>query len=354
MPTAVNFMMNWTHPDGKCQNHVPNARADGMSHRPDTDGPDLWFHPNCPCDSGRKRPPVPEVRSPTVRRRELGAMLRALRNRQGLTVEQVAERLLCSPSKVSRMETGQRGATLRDVRDLCDIYGVTDPAQREHMARLATEGKQQGWWQGFELDYFSTYVGLEEEATSLRSYQSGVIPGLLQTPAYTRAMHEIALPKLTNERIDRMIEVRLKRQQLLVRDPPLRVWAVLDEAALHRHVGGVTVMKDQLNRLVEVAMLPHVTIQVIPFSAGAHPAMESTFNILDFEPPAPSVVYVEGLIGFMYLERPQDISRYQVVFEHLGTQALTPRESIELISRTGVTYENTALPASSNTSNTRV
>jgi transcriptional regulator with XRE-family HTH domain len=297
---------------------------------------------------------VPEVRSPTVRRRELGALLRALRQERGLIVEHVAERLLCSPSKVSRMETGQRGATLRDVRDLCDIYGVTDAAQRDHMARLATEGRQQGWWQGFELDYFSTYVGLEEEATSLRNYQSAAVPGLLQTPAYTRAMHETARPELTAERIDRMIEVRLKRQQLLVRDPPLQVWAILDEAVLHRHVGGVSVMKEQLGRLVELAMLPHVTIQVIPFSAGAHPAMESTFNILDFQPPTPSVVYVEGLIGFMYLERPQDISRYQVVFEHLGTQSLTPRESIELISVIGAKYGDIELPALRNASNTRV
>lgn len=280
-------------------------------------------------------------------------MLRALRTAQGLTVEQVAERLLCSPSKVSRMETGQRGATLRDVRDLCEIYGVTDQARRDHMARLATEGKQQGWWQGFELDYFGTYVGLEEEATSLSCYQSAAVPGLLQTSAYTRAMHEIALPELSPERIDRMIEVRLKRQQLLVRDPPLKVWAILDEAVLHRLVGGASVMKDQLERLVEAATLQHVTIQVIPFSAGAHPAMESTFNILDFQEPVPSVVYVEGLAGFMYLERPQDISRYQIVFEHLSAQALSPRESVELISKIGEKYGDTELLVMRDASNTR-
>lgn len=302
--------------------------------------------------SGRKRTLVPEVRSPTVRRRELGAMLRALRNARGLRVEQVAERLLCSPSKVSRMETGQRGATLRDVRDLCDIYGVTDPAQREHMARLATEGKQQGWWQGFELDYFGTYVGLEEEATSLSCYQSAAVPGLLQTSAYARAMHQAAIPELTPERIDRMIEVRVKRQQLLVRDPPLNVWAVLDEAVLHRYVGGVSVLRDQLERLVEAATLPHVTIQVIPYGAGAHPAMESTFNILRFQPPARSVVYVEGLVGFMYLERPQDISRYQVVFEHLVAQALAPQESTELISEIGTKCGDTRPPVTSDATNT--
>ena len=325
---------------GACSWQMPSSSAILMCQRHQ---PPTWTRGKITdllTETGRKRPPVPEVRSPTVRRRELGAMLRALRNTLGLTVEQVAERLLCSPSKVSRMETGQRGATLRDVRDLCDIYGVNDPAQREHMAALATEGKKQGWWQSFELDYFSTYVGLEEEATSLSYYQSAAVPGLLQTPAYTRAMHEIALPELTPERIERMIEVRLKRQQLLVRDPPLRVWAVLDEAVLHRHVGGVSVMEKQMERLVEVASLSSVTLQVIPFGAGAHPAMESTFNILDFREPTPSVVYIEGLVGFMYLERPQDISRYQMVFEHLCAQALTPRESVELISTMAAKYGN--------------
>jgi transcriptional regulator with XRE-family HTH domain len=275
---------------------------------------------------------VPEVRSPTVRRRELGALLRALRTERGLTVEQVAERLLCSPSKVSRMETGQRAATLRDVRDLCLLYGVPK-AQRDHMAMLATQGRQQGWWQGFDLDYFGTYVGLEAEATRLRYYQSAAVPGLLQTSAYARAMHEIAVPKLASGRIDRMIEVRLKRQQRLVTDPPLKLWAMLDEAVLHRDVGGAAVMKEQLERLTKVGMSQHVTIQVIPFSAGAHPAMESTFNILDFEEPAPSVVYVEGLVGFMYLEKPQDIGRYEEVFEHLVDQALSPQETLDLISK---------------------
>jgi transcriptional regulator with XRE-family HTH domain len=295
---------------------------------------------------------VPEVRSPTVRRRELGALLRALRTERGLTVQQVADELLCSPSKVSRMETGDRGATLRDVRDLCELYGVTSQTQREHMARLAAEGKRQGWWQSFDLDYFGTYVGLEEEATSLSYYQSAAVPGLLQTPGYARALHESALPALTSERIERMIEVRVKRQQLLAKDPPLKVRAVLDEAVLHRVVGGATVMKEQLDQLNEVAMMQHVTIQVIPFSVGAHPAMESTFNILDFQGQASSVVYVEGLIGFMYLEKPQDISRYQAVFRRLCDQALSPQESVELISKIGEKYGNIALFASRDAGNT--
>jgi transcriptional regulator with XRE-family HTH domain len=292
---------------------------------------------------------VPEARgstgSPTVRRRELGALLRALRTERGLTVDQVAAELLCSPSKVSRMETGQRGATARDIRDLCRIYGVTDPAQQNRLTRLAAAGKRQGWWQGYDLDYFATYVGLEEEAIALSYYQSSVVPGLLQTPDYVRAIHEIIVPPIAEERIEQLIEVRLTRQKLLTRNPPLKLAVILDEAVLHRQVGGPAVMKEQLERLAELADWPNVTIQVIPFAAGAHAALESTFNILDFEDPAPSLVYVEGLVGFMYLERPQDLARYRGVFGQLSAKALTPKESIKLITSTGAAYGDTVLNA---------
>jgi transcriptional regulator with XRE-family HTH domain len=292
---------------------------------------------------------VPEARgstgSPTVRRRELGALLRALRNERGLTVDQVAAELLCSPSKVSRMETGQRGATARDIRDVCKIYGVTDLAHQDRLMRLAAAGKRQGWWQGYELDYFATYVGLEEDAIATRNFQSTTVPGLLQTEDYARAMHESGVPEFTPERIDQLIQVRLTRQQSLNRDPPLQLWTVLDEPVLHRLVGGYRVMWDQLQRMVEAAQLPNVTIQIIPFSAGAHPAMESSFDILEFGTIAPSLVYVEGLVGYMYLERPQDIQRYELVFERLRDIALSPQESIELIVETAERYNRTVVPA---------
>lgn len=288
---------------------------------------------------------MPEARSPTVRRRELGALLRALRTGRGLTVEQAAERLLCSPSKVSRMETGQRGATARDIRDLCNLYEVTDPGERERMARLAAEGKQQGWWQSYELDYFATYVGLEEDAIATRNFQSTTVPGLLQTAGYARAMHEAGVPEFSPDRIDQLIQVRLTRQRSLTREPPLRLWAVLDEPVLHRLVGGYRVMRDQLQRMIEATQLPNVTIQVIPFSAGAHPAMESSFDILEFGPTAPSLVYVEGLAGYMYLERSQDLQRYELVFERLRDIALTPQESIELIAETAARYSRAVVPA---------
>ena len=280
---------------------------------------------------------VPEVRSPTVRRRELGALLRTLRTARGLTVEQAAERLMISPSKLSRMETGHGAATPRDIRDLCDLYDVTDVAERERMTKLAREGKQQGWWQNYDLD-FSTYVGLEADATVLRYYQSTIVPGLLQTADYARAMLEVSVPRLTSERMAELLEVKLTRQRILNREQPLRLWAVLDEAALHRVVGGRAVMASQLARLIEIAANPNVTIQVIPYEAGAHPAMDSTFNILEFAGSVPGVVYVEGLIGWIYLDRPAEIDRYQQVFDDLSSLALNSRDSISLVAKVSRQY----------------
>jgi transcriptional regulator with XRE-family HTH domain len=285
---------------------------------------------------------VPEVRSPTVRRRELGALLRALRQQRNLTVEQVAASLLCSSSKVSRMETGHGVATPRDVRDLCDLYEVTDEAERNRMMQLARDGKQQGWWQSYDLD-FSTYVGLEAEAIAIRRYQSTIVPGLLQTPDYARAVHEADIPRLEPARIDELVEVRMTRQRLLAENPALRFWVVLDEAVLHRAVGGARVMGAQLDRLIEATSLPNVTMQVISYTVGAHPAMDSTFSMLEFGASVPSVVYVEGLVGWIYVESPHDIARYRQVFEYLCTIALNPQESTKLIKRVAENHKSTAI-----------
>jgi transcriptional regulator with XRE-family HTH domain len=285
------------------------------------------------------RPPLPEVRSPTVRRRELGALLRALRSQKGLTVEQVADRLLCSPSKVSRMETGHGIATPRDIRDLCDLYEVTDEAERDRMSRLARESKQQGWWQSYGLE-FDTYVGLEAAASATKYYQSTVIPGLLQTADYARAMHEVVIPRLPSSRIEELVQVRMTRQHRLTQDPPLQTSAVLDEAALRRMVGGRLVMRTQLDWLVAVARRPNVTIHIIPYTVGAHPAMDSTFRILEFSGSVPAVVYVEGLVGGIYLDRPSDISRYQEIFQSLCSIALSPQDSIGLVAKVIAEYES--------------
>jgi transcriptional regulator with XRE-family HTH domain len=289
---------------------------------------------------------VPEVRrpqaSPTLRRRELGTLLRSLRVNRELTVDQVAAELLCSPSKVSRMETGQRGASPRDVRDLCELYGVTDQAERTRLMKLATEGKQQGWWQSYDLDYFGTYVGLEEAATAMRQFQSTIVPGLLQTPDYARGVAEVL--DVTSARVDELVEVKLRRQSLLAKQPPVPLSVILDEAVLHRMVGGVAAMGAQLDHIIKVTKNYNVTVRVVPYSAGAHPAMESTFSILDFE-EVPSVVYVEGLVGFLYLERPQEIARYEQVFDRLQATALSPQESIKLIAKVGAEYSRVSADA---------
>jgi hypothetical protein len=247
-----------------------------------------------------------------------------------MTVEQVAEHLLCSPSKVSRMETAQRGATQRDVRDLCDLYGVTDPDERDRMMQLAREAKQQGWWQSYDLPY-PTYVGLEADAISISCFHA-VVPGLLHTPDYARAGHEVAMPRLPDEQIEQLIEAKLMRQRILVRDNPPCFSAVVDEAALHRVTGGPRVMAEQLRKLLQTSKLPKVTIQVLPYAAGTHPALESNFNILELPSPASGVVFVEGLSGNTYLERAEDLDRYQKVFARLQELALSSADTIDLVA----------------------
>jgi transcriptional regulator with XRE-family HTH domain len=269
-------------------------------------------------------------RSPVVSRRELGALLRALRTEKGITVEQVAEHLLCLPDKVRRMESGFRSGTVRDVRDLCDLYGITEAIRRDHLMELARESKQKGWWESFDLPY-SDYIGLEAATAATRTFNSTIVPGILQTADYAREVHVKTVPMLSPELIEQGIEARLIRQRRLSDSNPLSVWSILDEAALHRVIGGPAVMRSQLERLIEVASLPNVTIQIIPFEAGAHPALESDFAILEFAGPVGSVVYVEGLIGFFYLNRPKDIERYQLIFETLSSLAYGQNESIERI-----------------------
>jgi transcriptional regulator with XRE-family HTH domain len=284
--------------------------------------------------------------SPTVRRRELGALLRRLREEQGLTVKQVTEHLLCSPSKVSRIETGQRGATLRDVRDLCDLFGVTDPAERDRLMTLAKEGKQQGWWQFYGLPY-SSYVGFEDEATSVRTYEPSVIPGLLQTPDYVRGLHQDPMPEpsseeLTAEVIEKRIEERLRRQRRLFEadSSPLELWAVLEEAVLHRPVGNSHIMAAQLRRIVNDIERPNITVQILPYSVGAHPALNSTFSILNFLGAAPDIVYSEGLAGRFFIGDPTDVDRYKYVFDHLCKRALSPEESVGFLEKMIATHDS--------------
>ncbi len=273
---------------------------------------------------------MPRALSPIVRRRELAGRLRSMRQAAGLSIEDVATRLMVSAAKVSRMETGARGVSARDVRDLCGIYGVGDE-ERERLLTLLRESKQPSWWQQYDLDY-TTYIGLETAATSIVDYESSFVPGLLQTEDYARAVVEAILYDAPSDLIRQRVEARMRRQELLTGDSPPKLWAIIDEAALHRSVGGPDVMRAQLEALADRAALPNVTLQVIPLEVGAHPGMDSTFVLLSLEDVS-DVCYVEGLVGNLYLESPADLARYRRAVDQLRAVALSPRDSVARVSR---------------------
>ena len=230
------------------------------------------------------------------------------------------------------METGQGGATARDVRDLCNLYDVTDQTERDRMMTLAREGKGPARWQRYELAY-ATYAELEEGALAISAFQSSVVHGLLHTADYARAQHENSMPRLDPDQINLQIEAKLTRQCILTQASPPGFAVVLDEAALHRLMGGRQVMAAQLGKILDMSDLPNVKVQVLPFELGAHPALESNFTILQLPDPAPGVVFVEGMIGSTYLDRPEDLKRYHDVFNELQSIALNPKDTSNLIAR---------------------
>jgi transcriptional regulator with XRE-family HTH domain len=272
-------------------------------------------------------------RSPTIRRRRLGAELRRRRDAARITIDAVAERLECSASKISRIETGHTTATPRDVRDMLTVYGI-EGEEREELVQIAREARQKGWWHPYSAVLAGAYVGLEQAARSVRAYEQQVVPGMLQTEEYARAMIRAARPDFTVEEVDQRVRVRLNRQSLLTQDDPIELWVVLDEAALSRPIGGDAVMRAQLERLVDVSELRHVTVQVLPFEAGAHAGMDGTFAILDFpEPSDPAVVYAENATGGLFLEKSEELRKYVFIFDHIRAAALRPEESVTLIAR---------------------
>lgn len=269
--------------------------------------------------------------SPTLKRRELGFLLRQLRTDRGLSVEEVTERLLFSATKISRLETGRAGASPRDIRDLCNLYEVTDP-EREQLMALAREGKQRGWWEPYALPY-ATYVGLETEATSISDYRSDGVAGLIQIEDYARAIHEAAVQPLDRATIEQRVEARLKRQEILARADGPQVHIIMDEAALLRPVGGSAVMRDQLNRLIEVSQLPRLTLQVMPLAVGAHPGISAAFTVLLFDDPKVNdVVYLESQIDNHCLEKEADVEIYRNLFSRLRDMAADPQASRNLIA----------------------
>ena len=274
-----------------------------------------------------------ERRSPTIRRRRLGAELRRRREAAGVTIDGVAERLECSASKISRIETGHTSATPRDVRDMLEIYGVLG-AECDELVQIAREARQKGWWHPYSTVLTGAYVGLEAAAQSVRAYEQQVVPGILQTEEYAKAMIKAARPDITADEVDRRVRVRLGRQSLLNQDDPIELWVVLDEAVVSRPVGGDGVMRAQLERLVEASDLPNVTLQILPFEAGGHAGMDGTFAILDFpEPSDPDVVYAENATGGLFLEKSDELRKYTFIFDHIRAAALGPEESVAYIAK---------------------
>ena len=272
------------------------------------------------------------VVSPTVRRRRLGAELRRYRELAGLTIDQVAEQLDCSASKISRLETGQTGSSPRDVRDMLALYGVGD-AELEELLTVARETRQRGWWQPYGSILTGAYVGFEAAADRIRSYEAQCIPGLLQTPEYARSMIKATLTGRPIDEVDNRVHVRLGRQTLLTQEDPVDFWCVVDEAALRRPVGGREVMRCQLEHLVREGARPNVTLQVLPMSAGEHPGMDGSFVILCFPDDLdPDTVYVTMATGGVFQEKPDDVSRYSTIFERLQEMALPSAESAEFIA----------------------
>jgi transcriptional regulator with XRE-family HTH domain len=277
--------------------------------------------------------------SPTARQRELGTRLRGFRIARGMTVEKVARDLLCSATKISRLETGTRRPSLRDVRDLCALYELDGSTSVELMS-LARGAREQGWWTEYEDLNLDPYIGLEQDAVAITCYSMSYIPGLLQTADYAESIIRTIAPKMDPRIAGQRVQARLRRQQVLERANRPRYDVVLDEAVMHRRVGQSEVMAAQLDKLLEIVRRRKAAVQVIPFAAGAYAALEGYFTLLEFEGNSDlwPVVFVEGLSGNQYLEREADISRYRETIEYLRNRALNLRRSTELIKEIRDSY----------------
>jgi transcriptional regulator with XRE-family HTH domain len=271
---------------------------------------------------------------PTVRRMLVGAKLRRLRTDLGLSRKKAAEAIRASEWKIHRLENGQVGFKERDIIDLLRLYGVTDPDEVTALVVLAREANTPGWWQRYGdvlPQWFRAYVDLESAATLIRTYEGQFVPGLLQTDDYMRAViHAASLESA--EEVGRRVRLRMARQTLLTREHPPRLWAVVDEAALRRPVGGREVMRGQLERLIDASKLPNVTLQILPFAGGAHPAMVGSFSILRFpDRELPDVVYLEHLTNAVYLDKRAEVERYLDVMELLCVDSEPPGKTVELL-----------------------
>jgi transcriptional regulator with XRE-family HTH domain len=275
---------------------------------------------------------------PTALRMMLGGQLRRLREARGVSREEAAALVRGSASKISRMELGRVGFKARDVADLLTLYGVTDPDDREPLLELAEQANQPSWWHRFSdalPSWFHTFVGLEEAAAQIRAYEPQFVPGLLQTEDYARAVIHSTPVRTPYEELEARVKARMARQALLTQPDAPQLWVVLDEGALHRTVGGLEVMRAQLERLLEASAWPRVILQVLPFGNGANAAGGGPFVLLRFrDPTLPDIAYVEQLISALYLDKPEEVEVYTAALDHLCVRSLTPAASQELIAQT--------------------
>lgn len=277
--------------------------------------------------------------SPTSRRRDLSKRLKQLREENHVSVEEAAEALGCSTDKIHWIERADwTDPKWRDVRDLLDRYGVTDNATRDELIELAKTGGERDWWQPYSRTLskrrskYSTYLGLEADATGLLTYQLSVIPGLLQTDEYAHALIESGPDVFDAQEVDELVKVRAERRRILEGDDPVQLWAVIDEAALRRQVGGSDVMRAQLKALVELGGRTNITLQVVTFDQGAHPALAGSFTILSFGEGFPDVAYVETIGGELLVDKDEGVERYRQVFRRMNVAATRPDATIAMLA----------------------
>jgi transcriptional regulator with XRE-family HTH domain len=273
---------------------------------------------------------------PTVVRMLLGNQLRRLREKAGVSPERAGYEIRGSRSKISRLEHGRVGFKDRDVSDLLTLYGVTDEQERATLLALASQANERGWWDKYTdilPGWFEPYLGLEEAASLIRTFELQFVHGLFQTAEYARAVTTLSSSPMRDEEIERRVRLRLGRQALLTVEDPPRIWSIIDEAVLRRPVGGRQTMVGQLRHLQEVSALPNVTLQVVPLGAGGHAGAGGPFTILRFDAPdLPDVVYLEQLTSALYLDERKDVDHYMGVMNHLSAQALTPAETSRLLA----------------------
>jgi transcriptional regulator with XRE-family HTH domain len=272
--------------------------------------------------------------SPTVRRRRLGAELRTLREQAKLTAEQAGEHLSCHASKIGRIENGRSGVRSLDLRELLNLYGVTDAKRREALAALK-EGRKRGWWHEYSdvlTAEAAEYVSLEASASDIKDFEPILIPGLLQTEDYVQALMAGGRPDSSPADIEMRVRLRKERQSVLAGDHPVRLWAVIGEAALHNQVGSPAIMRAQIGHLLEVTTQPNVTVQALPFTVGAHPGVNGAFAVLAFpEPDEQDVILVDAMTSSLYLESERQVSRYKFAFNRIRAAAMSPSRTRELL-----------------------